>query len=136
MNADILHEDLLEELARLVGRPRGLVQDMLARVLETVESTLEPELLGQLATFPMTSWPALTPAGAQTGAVWQAAVSTGLTTEEALTALAVLDDHVRRRYGSDSWARVQDWGPRMACRYNLATAAPGTAPSESTFPSA
>jgi hypothetical protein len=120
MYRETLQEDLLAELSRLVGRPLSVVQDGLARLLECVESRFDADLLAALGPFPMTSWASLAADSAETGALWCATAAAGLTAEEGLTALAVVDDHVRRRYGNEAWSRVRDWGPQMAGRYELA----------------
>ncbi len=128
-----LQEDLVEELTRLVGRPKPIIQDVLARLLDALAENFDGAVLGCLATYPMTAWSAIAAPRLAARDLSDVALSAGLSPEEALTALAVLDDHVRRCYGADSWARLEDWGPRLRCRYELPTAAP--APSRRAFPS-
>lgn len=60
-------------------------------------------------------------------------MAVGLTTEEVFTALAVVDDHVRRRYGNDAWQRVPEWAPRLVHRYNL-TGSAGPEPQSTGYP--
>lgn len=133
MHREPLQEDLVEELTRLVGRPKPMIQDVLGRLLDALSGGFDRDTLLELATFPLTAWPAIAARSRAATGLWDAALSAGLTPEEVLTALAVLDDHVRRRYGADSWARMADWGPRLRCRYNLAAGPP--AGSEAAFPS-
>jgi hypothetical protein len=134
MNSEPLQEDLLDELTRLVARPRPLVQDVLARLLGTLTRRFDPPLLAKLGSFPMTAWPAISAPNGPARDLWSCGASAGLSPEEVFTTLAVLDDHIRRRYGSDSWSRLSDWAPRLACRYGLATN-PSAGEAARTFPS-
>ncbi len=119
MYREPLHEDLLDELTRLVGRPQPVIEEALGRLLETLASEFDPLLLAQLGPFPMTAWASLAPELASTRRLWSAVVGTGLTAEEVFTAFAVIDDHVRRRYGNDAWPRAADWWSALAvqCRH-------------------
>jgi hypothetical protein len=120
MYREALQEDLLAELSRLVGRPLAVVQDGLARLLECVGTRFDTDLLGALGPYPMTAWASIAPDSVEADALWRATTAAGLTPEEGLTALAVVDDHVRRRYGNGAWSRIREWGPSMAGRYELA----------------
>lgn len=114
-----LDENLLDEMTRLVGRPASVLRDVLAGLLGVVVEDLGSDLAHALSGFPMTSWQGLAPDAPVTRGLWSAVLSSGLTAEEVFTALAVVDDHVRRRYGSDAWTRVREWAPRLAGRYGL-----------------
>ncbi len=122
MYREPLQEDLLDELTRLVGRPQPVVQDALARLLQCLDRHFETDALGALGDYPMTAWPAIAHDPQGTDLLWRTMMAAGLSAEEVLTALAVVDDHVRRRYGNRAWARVREWGPLMAGRYDLACA--------------
>ena len=135
MHREPLQENLLDELTRLVGRPKPLIQYVLGQLLDALSNEFDQGLLAALGPFPMTSWPAIAADCGATGTLWDAALTAGLSPEEVFTALAVLDDHVRRSYGNDSWSRVPDWGPRLACRYNLETAPARAAAPGRPFPS-
>jgi hypothetical protein len=119
MPREPLHEDLLDALTRLVGRPRPVVQEALARLIGGLSRHLGHDLLGAMGPFPLTSWHALCPRPDAARQVWADVQGAGLSAEEVFTALAVVDDHVRRRYGSDAWARLDDWSPNLAGRYDL-----------------
>ncbi|GAB4371061.1 MAG: hypothetical protein Kow0062_06300 [Acidobacteriota bacterium] len=119
-----LDENLLDELTRLVGRPAVVVREALARLMTVLNGSVDPELGRRLGAFPMTAWQAIDSGSPVVRAIWSAVVGAGMTTEEAFTALAVVDDHVRRRYGADAWSRVAEWGPRLAGRYCPGDAAP------------
>ncbi|MFN7965809.1 MAG: hypothetical protein U0V87_09015 [Acidobacteriota bacterium] len=114
-----IQENLLEELTRLVGRPLPVVHEALASLLSVLSNDFPEETLTSLAEYPMTAWQALAPHDPGTRRLWSAAVATGLTPEESYTALAVIDDHVRRGFGADAWQRVKEWAPRLAGRYDL-----------------
>lgn len=114
-----IQENLLEELSRLVGRPVPVVHEALASLLRVLVHEFREESLTPLAEFPMTAWQALAPNDPGTRRLWSAAVGAGLTAEESFTALAVIDDHVRRGFGADAWPRVKEWAPRLAGRYDL-----------------
>jgi hypothetical protein len=121
-----LDENLLDELTRLVGRPSSVLREVLSGVLRVVVSELNSDVARALSSFPMTAWQGLAPDSAVTRGLWSAILSSGLTAEEVFTALAVVDDHVRRRYGSEAWTEVHEWAPRLAGRYGLETAWDGT----------
>lgn len=122
MYREPLQEDLLEELTRLVGRPVAVVHDAVARLLDTVVVGFDAALLRSLGPFPMTAWPSLAPDSPETRRLWSAVLGTGLTAEEVFTALAVVDDHVRRRFGNDAWFRVHDWCGVLAGQCRAAAA--------------
>ena len=115
-------ENLLDEMARLIGRPFPVVQQALARLFGVLEVEFDPALARCLSPFPMTAWRALAPESSFSRQAWSAIASVGLTKEEVFTAVAVLDDHVRRYYGGDAWARWADWGRRLALRYEIPVA--------------
>ena len=117
-----LDENLLDELTRLVGRPACVVREALSGVLGVLNGPDGAGLPSRLTEFPMTSWQAISPETPAVRGLWSAIVGSGMTAEEAFTVLAVIDDHVRRRYGVDAWLRLREWGPRLAGRY-----CPGTA---------
>jgi len=118
-------ENLLDEMARLIGRPFPVVQQALARLFGVMEAEFDPALARCLSPFPMTAWRALAPESSFSDHAWSAVASVGLTKEEVFTAVAVLDDHVRRYYGGDAWVRWSDWGRRLALRYEIpVTSAP------------
>ena len=119
MYREALDENLLDELTRLVGRPASVLRDVLAGMLRVVVEDLGADLANSLSSYPMTAWQGLAPDAQVTRGLWSAVLSSGLTAEEVFTALAVVDDHVRRRYGSDAWTAVQEWAPRLAGRYGL-----------------
>ncbi len=119
MAREPLHEDLLDALTRLVGRPLPVVQEALARLLGGLSRHLGRELLCDMGPFPLTSWHALCPHPASAAQVWADVQGAGLSAEEVFTALAVVDDHVRRRYGNDAWSRLEEWSPTLAGRYDL-----------------
>ena len=112
-----LDENLLDELTRLVGRPAIVVRDALARLMGTLVGGMDRELGRRLGAFPMTAWQSIAPGCPLAREIWSAVVGAGMTAEEAFTALAVVDDHVRRRYGADAWQHVAEWGPRLAGHY-------------------
>ncbi|MBP7147038.1 MAG: hypothetical protein KBD01_05800 [Acidobacteria bacterium] len=107
-------ENLLDELARLVGRPGSVVGEALDNLLQVLLVDLDAETGRALGPYPMTAWQALAPSVPVVRRAWVAAASAGLTTEEVFTALAVIDDHVRRRCGSDAWQRSAEWLPQLA----------------------
>jgi len=117
MGRQPLHEDLLEELTRLVGRPRPVIREAFSRLLKVLLSEIDEQTAQRLGTYPMTSWQSLAPGCRALRNLWSATLSAGLTVEEVFTAFAVIDDHVRRRYGSEAWSELRDWGPRMLWEY-------------------
>lgn len=119
MAREPLHEDLLDVLTRLVGRPLPVVQEALARLLDGVGHRLGQDRLLALGPFPLTAWRGLCAGTDAARQIWADIEGVGLSTEEVFTALAVIDDHVRRRYGTDAWARLNDWTPALAGRYKL-----------------
>lgn len=119
MQREPLDENLLDELTRLVGRPSTVLRDVLERTIGVLIEALTPDTARELSTFPMTAWQSLAPHAPVTRALWSAVLSAGLTAEETFTALAVIDDHVRRRYGVMGWATLAEWGPGLAGRYRL-----------------
>lgn len=115
-----LSENLIDELVRLVGRPFPVVQAVLSRLMAVAGKDLPSGLGAELAVYPLTAWLALAPEEGAVKKIWNEVMEVGLTTEEVFTALAVVDDHVRRRYGNDAWQRVPEWAPGVVHRYNLA----------------
>ncbi len=116
----VQEENLLDELTRLVGRPVPVVREALTRLLGVLITGFDGEASRRLSAFPMTAWRAIDPQGRASLESWEAIVSAGLSVEEAFTALAVIDDHVRRCYGNTAWSRLRDWSHRLALRYDLA----------------
>ncbi len=127
MFAEPLPENLVDELTRLVGRPMPVVQEALARLLTVIVEQCDQSAVGELAPFPLTAWQALAPDHPAARSLWSAVMSAGLTTEEVFTTLAVVDDHVRRRFGSDAWGGAADWGHRLIRQYGF-DASPRRAP--------
>jgi hypothetical protein len=123
MQREPLRENLIDELTRLVGRPSSVLREALSGVVRVLSLRLKGDLATRLAAFPMTAWPGLAPHEPVTRDLWSAVLSPGLTPEETFTALAIIDDHVRRRYGTDAWTRLEEWGPQLLGRYGLATPA-------------
>ena len=119
MYAEPLHENLVDELTRLVGRPMPVVREALARLLTVVEQKGESEVFRSLAPLPLTAWQVLAPDLADARDLWTAVMSAGLTTEEVFTTLAVVDDHVRRRFGSDAWNAPSEWARRLIRQYRF-----------------
>lgn len=117
MGRQPLCEDLLEELTRLVGRPNPVIREAFSRLLKVMLFEVDEQTAQRLGAFPMTSWQSLAPGCRALRNLWSAALSAGLTVEEVFTALAVVDDHVRRRYGNEAWSGVRGWGPRMLREY-------------------
>lgn len=113
MYANPLQEDLLDELTRLVGRPEPMVREALTRMIHLAGERLDRETLGLLSVYPMTAWHAIASTTDTVRELWKGALGTGLSAEEVFTALAVVDDHVRRRFGNDAWVRIQQWGPGL-----------------------
>ncbi len=111
-----LDENLLDDLTRLVGRPAIVVREALARLMGALVDGVDRDLGRRLGAFPMTAWQSIAPDCPLTREIWSSVVGAGMTAEEAFTALAVVDDHVRRRYGADAWQNVAAWGPRLAGR--------------------
>lgn len=136
MAREPLQEDLLDALTRLVGRPLPVVQEALARLLGGLSRHLGHELLAAMGPFPLTSWHALCPCPESGRQVWADVQATGLSAEEVFTALAVVDDHVRRRYGSDAWSRLDEWSPNLAGRYELPIPPAGRPARENVLTSA
>lgn len=128
-----LSENLIDELVRLVGRPFPVVQSALARLMALAGGERLLECAKSLAGFPLTAWQALAPGDPAIRNLWSEVMAVGLTTEEVFTALAVVDDHVRRRYGNDAWQRVPEWAPRLVHRYNL-TGSAGPEPQSTGYP--
>lgn len=114
-----MQENLLEELTRLVGRPLPVVRDALAGMLRVVERDFRQDSLIGFSSYPLTAWHVLAPGHDGARRLWDAVAATGLTAEETFTALAVVDDHVRRGYGASAWSRAHEWGPRLAGHYEL-----------------
>lgn len=112
-----LREDLLEELTRLVGRPSPVVRDALSRLLKVLLHEVDEDVARTLAAFPMTAWQSLAPGCPALRNLWSATLSAGLTVEEVFTAFAVIDDHVRRRYGAEAWTELAEWGPKFELKY-------------------
>jgi hypothetical protein len=112
-----LQEDLLEELTRLVGRPSPVVRDAFSRLLGVLLREVDGEVARNLAAFPMTAWQSIAPGCPALRNLWTATLSAGLTVEEVFTAFAVIDDHVRRRYGAEAWTTLAEWGPRFELKY-------------------
>ena len=123
-------EDLLEELTRLVGRPSPVVRDAFSRLLKVLLREVDEEVARTLAAFPMTAWQSIAPGCPALRNLWSATLSAGLTVEEVFTAFAVIDDHVRRRYGADAWTSLAEWGPKFEMKYlpEQAMAGVGTRP--------
>ncbi len=123
-------EDLVEELTRLVGRPAPIMRELLSRLLAVVASRMDAGTADELWAFPLTAWHALAPGHPVARETWGRLREVGLSDEEIFTALAVIDDHVRRRYGNRAWHRAAEWIGRLAGRYDLdvpvATAPAGT----------
>lgn len=112
-----LQEDLLEELTRLVGRPAPVVRDAFSRLLKVLLREVDEETVRTLAAFPMTAWQSIAPGCPALRNLWSATLSAGLTVEEVFTAFAVIDDHVRRRYGAEAWISIAAWGPKFELKY-------------------
>ena len=112
-----LREDLLEELTRLVGRPSPVIRDAFSRLLEVLLREVDAEVARTLSAFPMTAWQSIAPGCPALRNLWSATLSAGLTVEEVFTAFAVIDDHVRRRYGANAWTSLAEWGPRFELKY-------------------
>ncbi len=113
-------ENLLEELTRLVGRPKPVLEEAVTRLLGLLMTHREATpVTVELSPYPMTAWRALAPQCTFPGELEGAFRGLGLTAEEVFTALAVIDDHVRRTYGNDAWERARDWSHRLALRYDL-----------------
>ena len=110
-------EDLLEELTRLVGRPSPVIRDAFSRLLKVLLREVDEEVARTLAAFPMTAWQSIAPGCPALRNLWSATLSAGLTVEEVFTAFAVIDDHVRRRYGADAWTSLAEWGPKFEMKY-------------------
>ncbi|RMG45369.1 MAG: hypothetical protein D6718_07380 [Acidobacteria bacterium] len=127
MYQDRLDENLLDEVTRLVGRPVPVVADALGGLFGVLVGELPGELARQLAPFPLTAWQALAPEEEPVRRIWTAALSAGLTAEEVFTVLAVVDDHVRRRFGNEAWSRAGEWARRLAREYDfpMPPSAPG-----------
>lgn len=121
-----LQEDLLEELTRLVGRPSPVVRDAFSRLLKVLLREVDEETARTLAMFPMTAWQSIAPGCPALRNLWSATLSAGLTVEEVFTAFAVIDDHVRRRYGAAAWTVLAEWGPKFELKYVPEQARPGT----------
>ena len=123
-------ENLLDELTRLVGRPMPVVREALARLLGVFSGEVEAGTARSLSPYPMTAWKALAPETAVAEQSWMAIASAGLQPEEVFTAMAVIDDHVRRYYGNDAWSRAGEWSCRLARRHGLevATVRPSSSP--------
>jgi len=119
MYGEPLQENLVDEVTRLVGRPRSVVREAIARMLTVMVGESGPHASGSLCDYPLTAWTSIAPDHEGARMVWTAVVSAGLTTEEVYTALAVVDDHVRRRFGSNAWHSVLDWGHRLARQYEI-----------------
>ena len=119
MYADPLQENLVDELTRLVGRPMPVVREALSRLMCVMVGQLDPDETTALAPFPLTAWQSLACEHEGARAIWSAVLSAGLTTEEVFTTLAVVDDHVRRRFGDGAWIDVREWGPRLARQYEF-----------------
>ncbi|MDH3284822.1 MAG: hypothetical protein OEQ13_08770 [Acidobacteriota bacterium] len=119
MYAEPLKENLVDEVTRLIGRPLPVVREAMSRLLAVAVGALTPETTERLAPFPLTAWQALASENVVTREIWSAMLSAGLTTEEVFTALAVVDDHVRRRFGNGAWLSVSEWGPRLAKEYEI-----------------
>ncbi len=119
MFAEPLPENLVDELTRLVGRPMPVVREALARLLTVIVEQCDGASVSELAPFPLTAWQALAPGHPAARALWSAVMSAGLTTEEVFTTLAVVDDHVRRRFGSDAWSGATEWGDRLMRQYGF-----------------
>jgi hypothetical protein len=112
-----LREDLLEELTRLVGRPSPVVRDAFSRLLKVLLREVDEEVARTLSVFPMTAWQSIAPDYPALRNLLSATLSAGLTVEEVFTAFAVIDDHVRRRYGAEAWMSLSEWGPKLELRY-------------------
>ncbi|GEM_PF-3508822 len=113
------HEDLVEELTRLVGRPAPIMRELLSRFLAVVAARLDDGTADGLWAFPLTAWHALAPDHPVARETWDHLRGVGLSDEEIFTALAVIDDHVRRRYGNRAWHGADEWLHRLAGRYDL-----------------
>ncbi len=111
------HEDLLEELTRLVGRPAPVVRDAFSRLFKVLLREVDKDVARTLAAYPMTAWQSIAPGCPALRNLWSATLSAGLTVEEVFTAFAVIDDHVRRRFGADAWNSLDEWGPRFELKY-------------------
>ncbi len=119
MYAEPLQENLVEEMTRLIARPVPVVREAMSRLLEVMVEALDPATTERLAPFPLTAWQALASEKSVTRQMWSAMLSAGLTTEEVFTVLAVVDDHVRRRFGNGAWVAVAEWGPGLAREYEI-----------------
>ncbi len=129
-----LDENLLDELTRLVGRPSSVLHEVMERLMAVLIDALPMDVSRQLAPFPMTAWQAIAPDAPVTRALWSAVLSSGLTAEETFTALAVVDDHVRRRYGAHGWKTIAEWGPTFVSRYRLDALPPSLDPPRDRAP--
>ncbi|UCF67156.1 MAG: hypothetical protein JSV80_15475 [Acidobacteriota bacterium] len=119
MHHERLEENLLDELTRLVGRPVPVIAEALAGLLGVLVSEMPRDTMGSLSPFPMSAWQALAPQEKAVRRIWGQALTAGLTVEEVFTVIAVVDDHVRRRFGADAWPRVAEWGPRLAIEHDV-----------------
>lgn len=113
-------ENLLVDLNHLAGCGEALARETLGSLLAVLAEDVEPGLAHCLAGYPMTSWAALAPEERLPQRLWAALLERGLSEEQAMTVLAVVDDHVRRRFGNGAWARPARIASELAADHGLA----------------
>jgi hypothetical protein len=98
-------ENLLVDLNHLAGCGEGVARRTLTALLRALASGCEPGMAQALGGYPMTAWLALAPHDGLPQRLWTALGSVGLTEEQGMTVLAVVDDHARRRFGNRVWSQ-------------------------------
>lgn len=101
--SDSTPENLLVDLNHLAGCGETLARHTLASLLRVLGQGFDVGVGQSLSGYPMTAWLALAPAAELPRRAWNALADQGLTEEQAMTVLAVVDDHARRRFGNRAW---------------------------------
>jgi hypothetical protein len=112
-------ENLLVDLNHLAGCGEGVAKRTLTALLRALAQGAEPGLAQALGGYPMTAWLALAPAGGLPQRAWAALRGAGLSEEQGMTVLAVIDDHARRRFGNRAWAQPGRIAATLASEHGL-----------------
>lgn len=121
MTNDVSPENLLTDLHHLAGCGERQARRSLTALLRALGEDFEEQAAEMLSPYPMTAWLALAPGASGPARAWVGLLESGLTEEQAMTVLAVVDDHARRRYGNLVWQDPRRMALRLATDQGLRT---------------
>jgi hypothetical protein len=130
--SDSSPENLIVDLNHLAGCGETLARHTLASLLRVLGQGVDDGVAQSLCGYPMTAWLALAPAAELPRRAWAALVEEGLTEEQGMTVLAVLDDHARRRFGNRAWCEPSSIAATLASEHGLRI--PGVPPATAGAP--